>query len=102
MPPQLVPIDADTAIDDIAAELSGSDTPNLVIMVHGFNNPPCAVFKFYASAVAAIDKDRCITDHKGLVCVGYRWPSEKMGKPLPSWRSALPTMATWLGRIGLS
>ena len=102
VPPQLVPIDADTAIDDIAAELSGSDTPNLVIMVHGFNNPPCAVFKFYASAAAAIDKDRCISDRKGLVCVGYRWPSEKMGKPLPSWRSELPTMATWLGRIGLS
>jgi hypothetical protein len=102
VPPQLVPIDADKAIDAIAAQLSGSDTPNLVIMVHGFNNPPRAVFKFYASAVAAIDRDPSIIDGKGLVCVGYRWPSEKMGKPLPSWQSALPTMATWLGRIGLS
>ena len=102
VPPQLVPICADKAIDDIAAELSASDTPNLVIMVHGFNNPPPAVFKFYTSAAAAIDRDACIIRRKGLVCVGYRWPSEKMGKPLPSWRSALPTMATWLGRTGVS
>ena len=102
VPPQLVPIDADTAIEDIASELSGSDAPNLVIMVHGFNNPPAAVFKFYASAAAAIDRDPSITARKGLVCIGYRWPSEKMGTPWPSWRSALPTMATWLGRIGVA
>lgn len=100
VPPQLVAVDADQAIDDIAAELGDSDAPNLVIMVHGFNNPPPAVFKFYASAAAAIDRDPSITGRKGLVCVGYCWPSEKMGTPLPSWRSALPTMATWLGRFG--
>jgi Putative serine esterase (DUF676) len=101
VPPQLVPVDADRAIEDIAAELSGSDAPNLVIMVHGYNNPPPSVFKFYASAAAAIDRDPSITGRKGLVCVGYRWPSENMGAPWPSWRSALPTMATWLGRLGL-
>ena len=54
-----------------------------------------------ATAAAAIKRDPQITKDKGLVCVGYRWPSEKMGHPLPSWRAALPTMATWLGRLGL-
>jgi hypothetical protein len=101
MPARLFPIDPDLAIEDIAKTLSETGAPNLVIMVHGFNEPQKSVLEFYAAASAAIERDPHIAGRPGLVCVGYRWPSEAMGTPWPSWRSALPTMATWLGRLGL-
>ncbi len=97
VPPQLVPICADKAIDDIAAELSASDTPNLVIMVHGFNNPPPAVFKFYTSAAAAIDRDACIIRRKGLVCVGYRRIVEEDTKHHRANRDAKRVQLSFIG-----
>ena len=70
------------AIKEIARHLSGAEVPNLVVMVHGFNNPQPAVLDLYARAAAAIHADTEIAKDKGLVCVGYRWPSEKMGTPI--------------------
>src|SRR5277367_2104059 len=82
VPSPLFPIDPDTAVDQIAKHLSDADDPNLVVMVHGFNNPQPAVLRMYAGASNNIENDAAITARKGLVCVGYRWPSEQMGAPL--------------------
>ena len=81
------------AIKEIARHLSGADDPNLVVMVHGFNNPQPAVLDLYRRAAIAIHDDNEIAKDKGLVCVGYRWPSEKMGTPMAKLSSALAVVA---------
>jgi pimeloyl-ACP methyl ester carboxylesterase len=101
LPGRLFPIEPEVAIKEIATHLSGADAPNLVVMVHGFNNPQPAVLDLYARAAAAISEDGEITKRKDLVCVGYRWPSEKMGTPFPSCRSALAALPRWIFWFGV-
>ena len=62
-------------------------------MVHGLNNPRPNVLKTYAIAAEAINSDSAINSRKGIVCVGYRWPSEKDGEQgfWSSWL-ALPAL----------
>jgi hypothetical protein len=100
LPPQLQPLDADAAVAEIAKHLAEADQPNLVVLAHGFNNPEKAVLPFYAAASAAIEADPAICNRAGLVCVGYRWPSESFGQPLPGVWNALPLLPTallWFG-----
>jgi hypothetical protein len=92
----LVPIDPDKAVENIAHHLSGASDANLVVMVHGFNNPEHDVLKWYAAASDAIENDPEICKCPGLVCVGYRWPSEKMGQPSRGTAAALPSLPHWL------
>jgi esterase/lipase superfamily enzyme len=87
---------SDDAVTAIARDLAKGTDPNLVVMVHGFNNPEPDVLRMYTGAAKAVNEDGAISDRKGLVCVGYRWPSEKMGTPLSGSWSALPTFPTWL------
>src|SRR6476620_4650915 len=101
VPAGLIPVDPDKAIDDIAEHLSGVEHPNLVIMVHGYNNPQIEVLQQYAAASQAIEKDPAICNRSGLVCLGYRWPSEKIGQPLRGTLAALPSLPTWLLCCGL-
>jgi len=82
LPPELTPIDSDLAVKQIAQALAEGENPNLVVMVHGFNNPEPAVLRTYTAAAMAIQRDDAIRTRQGLVCVGYRWPSEKMGEPI--------------------
>jgi PASTA domain len=96
LPPELKPIDSDLAVRQIAAALANAPEPNLVVMVHGFNNPEPAVLKMYTSAARAIEADGAIRSRQGLVCVGYRWPSEKMGQPIEGTWDAMPTLPTWI------
>jgi len=98
--PELEPIDSDLAVRQIAAALANGDRPNLVVMVHGFNNPEAAVFGMYTAAAETIAADSAISDRKGLVCIGYRWPSEKMGQPVHGTWDALPTLPTWILYLG--
>jgi hypothetical protein len=86
----------DKAIDAIVEHLRGAEHPNLVVMVHGFNNPLDDVLKLFAGASRSIATDSAVTDRTGLVCVGYRWPSEGMGWSWPSTLAALPSLPTWL------
>ena len=90
----------DTAVAEIASHLSEAEEPNLVVMVHGFNNPQSAVLDTYAQASRVIEADPAISGKKGLVCVGYRWPSEKMGAPWRSFLTALPSLPTWAFILG--
>jgi hypothetical protein len=100
LPPELKPIDSDLAVQQIAAALANAPNPNLVVMVHGFNNPEPAVLQMYTSAALAIEGDAAIRSRQGLVCVGYRWPSEKMGQPIHGTWDALPTLPTWILYLG--
>jgi hypothetical protein len=100
LPPELSPIDSELAVAAIAKGLVKGAEPNLVVMVHGFNNPEPAVLKMYTSAALAIQRDEKIRTREGLVCVGYRWPSEKMGMPWHGTWNALPTLPTWILLFG--
>jgi hypothetical protein len=86
--------DSDDAVRRIAADLVKGDHPNLVVMVHGFNNPRPVVVKTYVAAARAVNGDDAIRYRKGLVCVGYRWPSEKMWQPWRGTWTALPLLPT--------
>src|SRR3984893_18064898 len=98
--PNLTPINSDQAVRDIATALVNGANPNLVVMVHGFNNPEPAVLATYTAAAMAIARDRAVSTRQGLVCVGYRWPSEKMGQPIQGTWDALPTLPTWILYLG--
>jgi hypothetical protein len=106
LPPELTGkltrIDSDLAVQEIAKALASSADPNLVVMVHGFNNPEPAVLRMYTSAAMTIQGDNAICSRQGLVCVGYRWPSENMGKPWRGTWDALPTLPTWILYFGVA
>jgi len=80
------------AIERIAQTLARQEAPKLVITVHGFNSPRDAVLKTYAQSFQSVNGDNALRD-RGVVCVGYRWPSERMGTP---WRSGLAASPIFL------
>src|SRR5262249_25362643 len=57
-----------------------------------FNSPRESVLKYYTNSFLAVDDDDAIRD-RGVVCMGYRWPSEHMGTP---WRSGLSAAPLFL------
>jgi hypothetical protein len=56
----------------------------------------------YAQASRTIESDPAICNRAGLVCVGYRWPSEKMGGPWRATIDALPSFPSWLLWCGVA
>ena len=98
---QLIP-DSDQAVKQIAQDLAKGVHPNLVVMVHGFNNPKPDVLKTYTDAALAVSGDTEICKHAGLVCLGYRWPSEKMWQPWHGTWDALPTLPTRVLYLGIA
>jgi hypothetical protein len=98
-PDGLTSVDPDEAVKEIAEALTPKNDPgvgaNLVVMVHGFNTPRDRALDFYGKALKALerDKDKLFGDAaRGTVCVGYRWPSERIGSVLSSSISALPAL----------
>jgi hypothetical protein len=98
-PDGLTSVDPDEAVAEIAATLTPERDPsaraNLVVMVHGFNTPRKQALHFYGRALEALknDKDELFGDPaRKTVCVGYRWPSEKIGSVFSSSLSALPAV----------
>ncbi len=90
-------IDPDAAIDKIVDHLAAAEHPSIVIAVHGFNSPRSAVLDSYARAFTAVNNDRSI-QNSGIVCIGYRWPSESIGTPWRSaWSAAPPFLQGFLG-----
>jgi pimeloyl-ACP methyl ester carboxylesterase len=98
--PDLEPINSDLAVREIAAALAGGGNANLVVMVHGFNNPEADVLNMYTAAATSIANDGAIAGRKNLVCIGYRWPSEKIGTPAHGTWDALPTFPSWILYLG--
>jgi Putative serine esterase (DUF676) len=101
MPPGLQPLDPDKAITEIVDHLFAADDPNLVITIHGYNNPQRVVLESYASAFEAVTRDDAILDRPGLVCVGYRWPSERIGEPKSTAFFAAPRFLIWIFVFGI-
>jgi pimeloyl-ACP methyl ester carboxylesterase len=82
--------DPDAVIQEIATYLDTAPDPQIVISVHGFNNDvPDAEARLQAQ-YALVLQDPRIEKGNGLVCIGYRWPSEKMGAPLATAIRAMP------------
>jgi hypothetical protein len=105
-PPVLRSVPADDAVKQIAALLVPPDdtdtNASLVVMVHGFNNPPASVLRLYEGALKALeaDKEAIFGDtRRRVVCVGYRWPSESIGQVMWSSLKALPLTPLWLFEI---
>lgn len=72
-------------LDKIVETLAKQKNPKLLITVHGFNTPRERVLETFRESFIALNDDEELKN-RGLVCVGYRWPSESMGTP---WRSGL-------------
>jgi len=77
--------------EQLLPEAAPADGASLVVMVHGFNTPfENAVNTYEVAAEALIaDKDKIFTADRRVVCIGYRWPSEKIGS---NWRSSLSAL----------
>ena len=97
----LSPLEPDDAIDRMAEHLARAEQPEVVVIVHGFNNPQKAVLERYAQAFEEAAKDGPISARAGLVCLGYRWPSEKMLQPLATSYSAAPVFLIWLSLFAM-
>lgn len=101
-PKGLTLVEPDKAVTEIAEQLVPSDEPevdtNLIVMVHGFNNPRESVLTFYKAAIEALkkDKDAIFSKSRRIVCIGYHWPSEATGSVRGSSLSALPLFPLWL------
>jgi hypothetical protein len=98
-PDGLTSVDPDDAVKEIAETLTpegGSDVDtNLVVMVHGFNTPRDRALEFYGKALEALksDQDKLFGEAgRRTVCIGYRWPSERIGSVLSSSVSAMPVL----------
>jgi hypothetical protein len=69
---------------------------NLAVMSHGFNTPRDRALEFYVKALDALMKDRDSLfgePSRRTVCIGYRWPSERIGSVGGSSLSALPAFS---------
>jgi hypothetical protein len=82
--------DPDAVIKEIAEYLDGASDPQIVISVHGFNNDVPDVEARMQAQYALVVRDDRIDPRNGLLCIGYRWPSEKMTAPLRTSKSAMP------------
>jgi hypothetical protein len=96
-PVGLTSVDPDEAVKDIAETLTPEHDPqvdaNLVVMVHGFDTPRDRTLEFYGKALKALERDKVKLfgdAARRTVCLGYRWPSERIGSVLWSSLSALP------------
>jgi hypothetical protein len=104
VPPGLKLIDdPDDAVSQIAELLVPQDEPdanaNLVVMVHGYNNRRESVLDFYRSAVDALTQNEaaiCKDPKRRIVCIGYRWPSERIFSVFPTSLNALPRFTSRL------
>ena len=98
-PPTLLEVDPDQAVKDISAFLTPEGEPeidaSLVVMVHGFNTPRDRVLELYDKVRTALVADSQIFDlaRRRIVCIGYRWPSERVFSDLGSTIGATPNAA---------
>lgn len=84
------PYTIQSSLDEIVDALARAPRPKLLISVHGYNTPRQNALETFTRSFLAVNEDSAVVD-SGVVCVGYRWPSEAVGTP---WRSAF-TAAPW-------
>lgn len=87
-------------VDEIAGLLARAENPNLVFSVHGFNTPRPEALLTFGSQFDIVDRDPSITCD--TVCVAYRWPSEKLGRPEGCYWTAAPYFLRVLSLFALA
>jgi hypothetical protein len=95
------PIESGKAVEEIAQYLKAKQAQGheaeIVITVHGFNNSRRDAWERHYDSYLYVNYDPAIRQRKGLVCIGYRWPSEKaVVDPAPGTLQALPPAVLWL------
>jgi hypothetical protein len=93
---------SDSSVDEIAAFLNEHESPEVVITVHGFNNPVDVVLRRYQSSFAAVAVDPAISAKPALACIGYKWPSEGIFWPAGSSIRAAPGFLIGVAVIALA
>jgi hypothetical protein len=104
VPRKTVKISAAEAVEKIASALKTSlktsiNPPSLIISIHGFNNPRDVILKGYWNSFSFVNKDNAI-HNRDAVCIGYRWPSERIGAPFLTAYQAAPTFLRGLLLVG--
>jgi hypothetical protein len=88
---QIECLNPDTAVQQVADTLAQSDNPTLVISIHGFNNPRDIILPSYKESFDRVIRDNAINNGKhDIVCIAYRWPSERIGAPKKTAINAAP------------
>jgi pimeloyl-ACP methyl ester carboxylesterase len=104
VPRKTVKISAAEAVEKIASALKTSlktsiNPPSLIISIHSFNNPRDVILKGYWNSFSFVNKDNAI-HNRDAVCIGYRWPSERIGAPFLTAYQAAPTFLRGLLLVG--
>jgi pimeloyl-ACP methyl ester carboxylesterase len=94
-------INADDAIEKITNDLKNSDNPTLVVSIHGFNNPRDIIFDGYWNSFNSLNEDNAV-NNRDVVCIGYRWPSERIGATFTNSFKAAPNFLKYLFLIGIA
>jgi hypothetical protein len=88
----------------LASELKAKKNPQILVAIHGYNNNVDDAMRWMESLYAEVQAEQ-VSRQGGLddlICVGYHWPSEKLGEPgrpiTALWTSA-PASMRWLGTI---
>ena len=74
---------------EVVDRLATTDEPQVVLHIHGFNNPKKVSYKAYLDSADFI-KDRFETMGEDFVYIGYQWPSEKLFGPAATFFSSMP------------
>ena len=76
-------LSVEEGLQQIAAQLMQAHRdgkkPQVVINVHGFNNPASVVGERLEVGFRCVVADPRLQGRSEMVCIGYRWPSEKVG-----------------------
>lgn len=97
--PQTGEISPDAAVREIAGYLGEHDNAEVVVHVHGFNNPEGVVRNRFWQAYQAVNADPLICGRKNLVVIGYRWPSEPIFSTAGSFLGAAPGFVLGLAAL---
>lgn len=100
VPNKTVKIGADDAIERIVHYLMAFENPTVVVNVHGFNNPRQLILEHYRNSFDSVNRDAAI-NCRGVVCIGYRWPSEHIGAPFSTAFKAAPWFLLALFVVGV-
>jgi hypothetical protein len=89
-------------LEDIAVHLLAQENPQIVLFVHGFNNPPKVAKGLFERLFSCAQKTLSPEDAKRTVLIGYQWPSEGIlkasfkGIPRGLWGTLLTGIILWL------
>lgn len=101
---ELTDAEIDEQIALLANAVKAKKNPQLLVAIHGYNNDVDDAMRWMQSLYSEVQleqqaRQRGLDD---LICVGYHWPSEKLGEPgrplTALWRSA-PASMRWLGFV---